>query len=123
MNVEGSREFAAPAEKVWDVLSDPESIAGLLPGVSSFVVADDRHWSARVKVPLSMGRGKLKFSFETLEERPIEFARALEQGRGQRRGGDGQYGDLVHAHAEGRRGDGDGVGGRGARLWACRSHG
>ena len=82
MKVEGTREFAAPAQNVWDVLNDPDSIASLLPGVASFEVADDTHWSARVKVPLGMGGLKLKFAFTKLEERPIEFARLAAKGNG-----------------------------------------
>ena len=82
MKVEGTREFAAPAQSVWDVLNDPASIASLLPGVASFEIADDTHWSARVKVPLGMGGLKLKFAFTKLEERPIEFARLAAKGSG-----------------------------------------
>jgi carbon monoxide dehydrogenase subunit G len=82
VKVEGTREFAAPAQSVWDVLNDPASIASLLPGVASFEITDDTHWSARVKVPLGMGGLKLKFAFEKLEERPIEFARLAAKGSG-----------------------------------------
>ena len=57
------RELHAPAQVVWDVLNDPEQMAKLMPGVESFDVQDDRHWSASVKVPLGMGALALKFAF------------------------------------------------------------
>ena len=82
MKVEGVKEFDAPAQLVWEVLMDPARMAKLLPGVEGFEVKDDRHWEAQVKVPLGMGGLKLKFSFEQVEERPIEYARLNAKGQG-----------------------------------------
>jgi carbon monoxide dehydrogenase subunit G len=76
------KELDAPAQVVWDVLNDPEQMAKLLPGVESFEVADDRHWSASVKVPLGMGALALRFAFEKLEERPIEYSKLSAKGQG-----------------------------------------
>ena len=39
-------------------------------------------WEKSVKVPLGMGGLKLKFNFEKLEERPIEFAKLSAKGQG-----------------------------------------
>ena len=82
MKVEGVKEFDAPAEVVWAVLMDPERMAKLLPGVESFDVQDADHWSAAVKVPLGMGGLKLKFQFEQIEKRPIDYAKLSSKGQG-----------------------------------------
>jgi carbon monoxide dehydrogenase subunit G len=82
VKVEGTREFDAPPQLVWDVLNDPAQMAKLLPGVESFDVQDDRHWSAAVKIPLGMGGLKLNFKFEKIEERPIEYAKLSSKGQG-----------------------------------------
>jgi uncharacterized protein len=82
VKVEGTKEFDAPAQLVWDVLNDPKKMAKLLPGVESFEIQDDRHWKASVKVPLGMGGLKLNFSFEKIEERPIEYAKLSSKGQG-----------------------------------------
>jgi carbon monoxide dehydrogenase subunit G len=82
VKVEGTKEFDAPAQLVWEVLNDPSKMAQLLPGVEGFEVQDDRRWSANVKVPLGMGGLKLKFNFEKIEERPIEFAKLGAKGQG-----------------------------------------
>jgi len=82
MNVEGTREFAAPRERVWEIISDPASMASLMPGVEGFEVIDDTHWRAKVKVPLGLGGLKMTMEFEQLEERPLEYASLRGKGKG-----------------------------------------
>ena len=64
MNVSGERRFDAPRDAVWKVLNDPASMAKTMPGVESFDVHDDRHWTANVKVPLGLGGLKMKVDME-----------------------------------------------------------
>ena len=82
MKVEGVKEFDAAPQLVWDVLMSPERMAKLLPGVESFEVADEDHWSAAVKVPLGMGGLRLKFQFEQVEKGPIDYAKLSAKGQG-----------------------------------------
>ena len=82
MKVQGTRELAASAERVWEVLNDPRLMAPLLPGVEGFDVKDERHWVASVKISLGMGALHLKFDFEKVEERPVEYARLNAKGQG-----------------------------------------
>ncbi|MDP8911864.1 MAG: SRPBCC domain-containing protein, partial [Actinomycetota bacterium] len=67
---------------VWEVLNDPAQMAKLMPGVDSFEIKDDRHWSAKVKVPLGMGGLPLTFNFEKTDERRLEYARLHAKGQG-----------------------------------------
>ena len=82
MRVAGTRAFAAPREAVWEVLNDPARMAQTMPGVESFDVQDDRHWTANVSVPLGLGALRLSINFEKLEERPPEHARLHAKGTG-----------------------------------------
>jgi carbon monoxide dehydrogenase subunit G len=82
MKIEGTKEFAASREVVWSVLDDPSKMAKTMPGVESFEVADDRHWSAKVKVPLGLGGLKMSMDFEKIEERPPEYAALSCKGKG-----------------------------------------
>jgi len=82
VNVNGTKELDAPREIVWDVINDPEQMAGLMPGVEEFELQDDRHWRAKVKVPLGLGGLKMTIDFEKLEERPPEFASMNAKGKG-----------------------------------------
>jgi uncharacterized protein len=82
VNVDGERVFAAPRATVWQVLNDPASMAKTMPGVESFDVQDDKHWTAQVKVPLGLGGLKMKIAMEKAEERELEFALMKMKGQG-----------------------------------------
>ena len=82
MNVSGDRVFEAPRATVWQVLNDPESMAKTMPGVESFDVHDDRHWTANVKIPLGLGSMKMKVDMEKVEEREPDFAKLAVKGQG-----------------------------------------
>ncbi|HEX6680931.1 MAG TPA: SRPBCC domain-containing protein [Gaiellaceae bacterium] len=82
MKVTGERSFAASREEVWFVLNDPASMAKSIPGVDSFDVQDDRHWRAKVKIPLSLGMLHMAMNMEKTEERKPEFASLAVKGTG-----------------------------------------
>lgn len=82
MIVNGTKEFDASREVVWGVINDPAQMVGLMPGVESFEIKDDRHWTAKVKVPLGLGGLKMTIDFQKLEERPLEFASLNAKGNG-----------------------------------------
>jgi uncharacterized protein len=82
MRVEGERSFAVPRETVWEVLNDPAKMAELMPGVESFDVQDDRHWTANVKIPLGLGGLRMSMKFDKVEERAPEYAPLDTKGTG-----------------------------------------
>jgi uncharacterized protein len=82
VKVAGERSFAAPRESVWGVLNDPASMAKAIPGVDSFDVENDRHWQAKVKIPLSLGMLHMTMKMEKTEERKPELARLAIKGTG-----------------------------------------
>lgn len=82
MIVSGTKELPAPRETVWSVINEPAEMAKLMPGVESFEIQDERHWTAKVKVPLGLGGLKMNMNFEKLEERAPEFASLRAKGTG-----------------------------------------
>ena len=82
MIVSGTKELSAPRETVWGVINEPSEMAKLMPGVESFEITDERHWTAKVKVPLGLGGLKMTMNFEKLEERPLEFSSMRAKGQG-----------------------------------------
>ena len=82
MIVSGTKELSAPRATVWGVINEPSEMAKLIPGVESFEITDERHWTAKVKVPLGLGGLKMTMNFEKLEERPPEFSSMRAKGQG-----------------------------------------
>jgi carbon monoxide dehydrogenase subunit G len=82
VKVSGTREFTAGRGTVWEVLNDPARMAKTMPGIESFDVQDDRHWTARVKIPLGLGGLAMSINFEKTEERPPDFAKLEAKGTG-----------------------------------------
>jgi len=82
VRVEGTKELDAPRDVVWTVLNDPAQMAALMPGVESFEITDEKHWQAKVKIPLGLGGLKMTIDFEKLEETPPEFASLQAKGTG-----------------------------------------
>jgi len=79
--VEGERRFAAPPQRVFDLLTDPEVIASAIPAVRRHSVIDQDHWQAKVKPPLPFAPG-VTIRFEVLDRRPPEHARLHAHGGG-----------------------------------------
>ena len=80
--VSGTKELSAPRDTVWGVINEPSEMAKLMPGVESFEIQDEKHWTAKVKVPLGLGGLKMTMNFEKLEEREPEFAEMRAKGQG-----------------------------------------
>jgi carbon monoxide dehydrogenase subunit G len=79
--VEGQRRFAAPRERVFELLTSPDVVASALPVVRSYDVVDVDHWHAKVKPPLPFAPA-ITIRFEVLERRPPEHAALHAHGGG-----------------------------------------
>ena len=79
--VEGQRRFAAPPERVFGLLTDPDVIARALPAVRGHTVIDADHWDAKVKPPLPFAPG-ITIHFAVLDRRPPEHAALHAHGGG-----------------------------------------
>jgi carbon monoxide dehydrogenase subunit G len=82
VHIEGVKRFAAPRERVWDALVDPELLADFLPGVQSLDVYDEAHWAALMRLPHSPV--SLTVDFELRERARPD--RAVLEARGKRFG-------------------------------------
>ena len=82
MQIGGTKEFAAPPERVFDALVDPQLLSDFLPGIESFDIHDDARWTAVMKLPLAPV--SLRLDFELRERRRPD--RALLTAAGKRLG-------------------------------------
>lgn len=79
--VSGERRFAAPRERVFALLVDPQVIAAALPAVRDVRIQDGDHWQAKVKPPLPLAPS-LSIRFEVIDRRPPEHAALRAHGGG-----------------------------------------
>lgn len=79
--VTGQRSFAAPPDRVFDLLIDPKVVVSAIPAVRDHRIVDESNWEARVKLPVPLGP-KLTVRFEVLERRPAEHASLRAHGAG-----------------------------------------
>jgi carbon monoxide dehydrogenase subunit G len=79
--VEGQRRFAAPPERVFALLTDPDIIASAMPAVRGHTVIDRDHWNAKVKLPLPLAPS-ITIRFAVLDRRPPEHAALHAHGGG-----------------------------------------
>jgi carbon monoxide dehydrogenase subunit G len=79
--VEGQRRFAAPRERVFELLTTPDVVASALPVVRSYQVLSADHWRAKVKPPLPLAPA-VTIRFEVLERQPPAHAALHAHGGG-----------------------------------------
>ena len=68
MHFEGSVDIAAPRDKVWAFVTDPNQVGQCGPGVESIEVVDDTHFKATAKVGIGFisARFKVDMTFASL---------------------------------------------------------
>jgi carbon monoxide dehydrogenase subunit G len=79
--VSGERRFAAPPERVFELLTDPDVIAEALPGCRGYTVVDADHWEAKVKPPLPLFPA-VTVRMEVIERQPPTHAGLHAHSRG-----------------------------------------
>jgi carbon monoxide dehydrogenase subunit G len=70
MHFEGKAVVKAPADKVWNFISTPESIAQCLPGMEEYKVLDGKRTEAKLKIGVGFIKGTFKVNSRVLEEDP-----------------------------------------------------
>ena len=79
--VTGERQFAAPRDRVFAVLTDPDVILSAVPAVRSHRIVDADHFEAKVKVPVPLAPS-ITIRFAIVERRPSEHAAIHAHGGG-----------------------------------------
>ena len=81
MQFSGTVQIAAPRERVWAFLMDPNQVGGCGPGVESIEVVDDDHFKARAKV--GVGFISARFAVDMSVAERDEPERAVLKAHGQ----------------------------------------
>jgi uncharacterized protein len=98
MRFSGSVPIAAPRDRVWAFVIDPQQVGQCGPGVETIEVVDPTHFKATAKVGVGFISARFQVSLEMTEQQPPE--RAVIKAHGQ------APGSAVDATAEMRLTDG-----------------
>jgi carbon monoxide dehydrogenase subunit G len=102
MKFAGSVTIAAPRDRVWGFVIDPNQVGQCGPGVESIEVIDDTHFKATAKVGIGFISARFVVNMEMAEQEPPD--RAVIKAHGQ------APGSAVDATAAMRLSDADGGG-------------
>jgi carbon monoxide dehydrogenase subunit G len=67
MHFEGSVDIAAPRDRVWSFVTDPDQVGQCGPGVESIEVVDDTHFKATAKVGIGFISARFNVNMEFAE--------------------------------------------------------
>jgi uncharacterized protein len=81
MRFEGTVEIAAPRDRVWDFLIDPDQVGRCGPGVESVEAIDATRFRAKAKVGIGFISARFTVDVEIAEQAPPD--RAVIKARGQ----------------------------------------
>jgi len=104
MKFAGSVDIAAPRDRVWAFVIDPNQVGQCGPGVESIEVIDDTHFKATARVGIGFISARFVVNMEMAEQQPPD--RAVIKAHGQ------APGSAVDATAQMTLSDGDGAGTR-----------
>jgi uncharacterized protein len=74
MHFEGTVDIAAPRDKVWAFVTDPDQVGQCGPGVERIEVIDDTHFKATAKVGVGFISARFNVDMTMAEQEPPERA-------------------------------------------------
>jgi uncharacterized protein len=82
MHLEGSHTFQAPRAQVWQAITDPEALAGCLPGCEGFSTVGDGRYEATLTVGVGGIKGTYKSTIQMVDINEPESYKLLVEGGG-----------------------------------------
>ena len=82
MELTGEHTFAAPRERVWEFMLDPEVLRGCLPGCEKLELVGPDEYTATMKIGVAMVRGTFTGRVKISDKQEPERYRMLVEGKG-----------------------------------------
>ena len=82
MKLSGSYEFNANPEKVWQTLTDPQSLSDCIPGCEKMEALGNDEYSATVTVSMGPIRSKFDATVKMVDMKPYESYSLIIEGKG-----------------------------------------
>ena len=80
MKIEETFRVAAPLERVWRVITDPEQVGPCIPGCQGIEVTGPTTYRASIKVAIGPIKTTFNVDVELVEERPPNYAASVTRG-------------------------------------------
>lgn len=82
MKISGSYEFSTSAQKVWEALTDPESLAGCIPGCEGMETVGEDEYRTVMTVGVGPVRGRYSAKITIADKVPFSSFRLVLDGNG-----------------------------------------
>ncbi|MSP13867.1 MAG: carbon monoxide dehydrogenase [Chloroflexi bacterium] len=82
MKITGKYTFDASQQEVWDVLTDPQAFAQVVPGVERFEQVGEDEWASTLNVGLAAVKGTYQGKVSMKEKNPISSYKLHLEGKG-----------------------------------------
>ena len=82
MKISGSYEFNASAQKVWEALTNPESLAGCIPGCEGMETVGEDEYRTVMTVGVGPVRGRYNAKITLADKDPFSSFRLVLEGNG-----------------------------------------
>ena len=82
MKVAGSYQVSATAQKVWEALTDPQSLAGCIPGCDGLEPTGQDEYKATMTVGIGPVKGRYNAKISLLDQDPYRAFRLVIEGSG-----------------------------------------
>jgi len=82
MHYEGTFEVAAPKERVYDFVTDPNGVASIFPDVQSVKVIDANNFTLKAKVGMSFIKGTMDVRLALVDNRRPTYSKLKARGTG-----------------------------------------
>ncbi|MGA2665391.1 MAG: carbon monoxide dehydrogenase subunit G [Nitrososphaerales archaeon] len=82
MHYEGTFEVAAPKERVYDFVTDPNGVTSIFPDVQSVKVIDANNFTLKAKVGMSFIKGTMDVKLALVDNRRPTYSKLKARGTG-----------------------------------------
>lgn len=82
MRIEGSYQIAAPRQRVWDVLLNPDALAAAIPGCEGLELQDDGRYLAKLRAGVAAIKGSFTGHVQLTDEQAPSHYKLVVDGSG-----------------------------------------
>lgn len=82
MELKGEYQFAAPQERVWEALQDPDVLSSVMPGAQGFEQTGENQYAGKLNIRVGPVQGRFSGEIELYDIQPPDSYRINVEGKG-----------------------------------------